>query len=1035
MYPKNKEKELSRELFANPTNEYRGAPFWAWNQKLDPDTLRRHIDYFREMGIGGFHMHCRTGLDTPYMGEEYKRCVKLCVEKARQEGMFAYLYDEDRWPSGSAGGLVTKDTRYRSRYLVFTCIPNEKRKQGGEGVPSTAAAGVQGNGRLLARYEIRLEGGFLAEYRRLSENEAPGNGGKIWYLYEEIARESPWYNNQTYVDTLNREAICRFIEETHEQYLDCVGEDFGGVVPSIFTDEPQFSHKTSLGFAESEEDVILPWTDGLPEGYGKYYGADFFDTVPELIWDLPEERPSLARYRFHDYVAELFASSFADTLGNWCREHGIMLTGHMMEEPTLESQTNALGEAMRSYRSFQLPGIDMLCDRREYTTAKQAQSASHQYGCPGVLSELYGVTNWDFDFRGHKLAGDWQAALGVTLRVHHLAWDSMNGEAKRDYPASIFYQSPWYREYGMIEDHFARVNTALTRGEALVRIGVVHPVESYWLHYGPKEQTAGVREELEERFENVTQWLLFSHMDFDFLAESLLPAQYEPSTDGRLHVGRMAYDIVVVPGCETLRGSTLSCLEAFAATGGDVVFMGEAPTLTDACPSDRGRKLYERCRHIGFSRGALLNAVERCREVELRREDGSVADHLLCQLRRDNDVRWLFVCNGKKMENPDIPRGERITFRLTGRWSVEEYDTMTGEIRSMETAEENGKTVCVKKMYDHSSVLLKLTPVQACALPQTAERTESVEETFVGLLPEPSGCLLSEPNALLLDMAEWQLDQGPWQEKEEILRLDNLCRIRSGYPLRLKEVAQPWTEKKEAPAHLLKLRFVIHSEVQVTEACLALEDTETTGIYLNGSEVEKRDAGYYVDECIRRVPLPVIPAGESELLLTIPYGRRTNVEWCYLLGSFGVEVRGKDAILTKFPERVVYGDYVTQGFPFYAGNMGYEVKLDVAEEGDYILAAEKFRAPLLKVLVDGAERGRIALAPYRISLGHLEKGTHRLTLISYGNRVNAFGPVHNCNEKEDWVGPNAWRTQGAAFSYEYQLKRMGILTTPSLYRR
>jgi len=82
----------------------------------------------------------------------------------------------------------------------------------------------------------------------------------------------------------------------------------------------------------------------------------------------------------------------------------------MMDEATLEMQTRSLGEAMRSYRSFQLPGIDMLLDGREYTTAKQAQSAVHQYGREGVLSELYGVTNWDFDFRGHKLQGDWQAA-------------------------------------------------------------------------------------------------------------------------------------------------------------------------------------------------------------------------------------------------------------------------------------------------------------------------------------------------------------------------------------------------------------------------------------------------------------------------------------------------------------------------------------------------------------------------------------------------------------------------------------------------
>ena len=52
----------------------------------------------------------------------------------------------------------------------------------------------------------------------------------------------------------------------------------------------------------------------------------------------------------------------------------------MMEEPALQSQTKALGEVMRSLSGFTLPGIDMLCDAREYTTAKQAQSICHQYG-------------------------------------------------------------------------------------------------------------------------------------------------------------------------------------------------------------------------------------------------------------------------------------------------------------------------------------------------------------------------------------------------------------------------------------------------------------------------------------------------------------------------------------------------------------------------------------------------------------------------------------------------------------------------------
>ena len=54
------------------------------------------------------------------MSPEYLQIVKDCVNKAKEEKMFAWLYDEDRWPSGAAGGLVTKDPAYRARYLVFS---------------------------------------------------------------------------------------------------------------------------------------------------------------------------------------------------------------------------------------------------------------------------------------------------------------------------------------------------------------------------------------------------------------------------------------------------------------------------------------------------------------------------------------------------------------------------------------------------------------------------------------------------------------------------------------------------------------------------------------------------------------------------------------------------------------------------------------------------------------------------------------------------------------------------------------------------
>ena len=82
---------FSKELFKNPTSEYRGCPLWAWNNKLNKEQLLRQIDDFTIMGMGGFHMHVRTGLDTEYMGEEFMNVVRACVEYAESKSMLACL--------------------------------------------------------------------------------------------------------------------------------------------------------------------------------------------------------------------------------------------------------------------------------------------------------------------------------------------------------------------------------------------------------------------------------------------------------------------------------------------------------------------------------------------------------------------------------------------------------------------------------------------------------------------------------------------------------------------------------------------------------------------------------------------------------------------------------------------------------------------------------------------------------------------------------------------------------------------------------
>jgi len=44
---------------------------------------------FRKMGFGGFHMHVRTGMDSPYLDDEFMRHVAHCIREAKENGMLA----------------------------------------------------------------------------------------------------------------------------------------------------------------------------------------------------------------------------------------------------------------------------------------------------------------------------------------------------------------------------------------------------------------------------------------------------------------------------------------------------------------------------------------------------------------------------------------------------------------------------------------------------------------------------------------------------------------------------------------------------------------------------------------------------------------------------------------------------------------------------------------------------------------------------------------------------------------------------------
>lgn len=1022
LYDKWKKSEFSEELFKNPTSEFRGAPFWAWNSALCEDVLCEQIDIFKEMGFGGFNMHVRQGLETKYLGEDFFNAVKCCVKKAEENEMLGWLYDEDRWPSGAAGGFVTKVKKHRVKSLAML-----SRKL--DGAVHDYHDAIE-NGKLvfLAAFSLDInEDGILTSYRRVGEDEECENKR---YFYCVTARGGELrYNFQSYVDTLSKEAMDSFKEITYEAYKRELGDKFGKSIPAIFTDEPQTKPCNRLKSGHQTASVDVAWTWDFPETFQKEYGFDIIERLPEIFYKTEDETDLSVRYYYYRHVSERFNHAFIDNMGEWCEKNGILFTGHAMCEDNLEDITKWCYDPMRIYKNMQLPGIDVLCDRRLFVTAKQCESVVRQMGREGMLSELYGVTGWDYDFRGHKSQGDWQACLGVTVRVPHLSWQTMKGEGKRDYPASIHYQSPWYKQYKIIEDHYARVATALTRGKAKSHVAVLHPIETYWMKRCSESESDTECKELRYQFEETCNWLLLGSLNFDYIAESLLDSLCKNPTCP-LKVGEMEYDTVILDNCENLRPYTIKALSEFAKAGGKLIISGITPKRSLAKPSADAEALVSQASTvIPHTKSALLGAVASERDVTVRYAGGPLTESYLYTRRTEGDTDWLFICNAYKPELAHIPAKANLEIKVSGLYRARLYNTLTGEVEDITYTAKGGNTKIRLSMFDYDSALIRLDKIDA-------EEKNTVSEAKLIKTPIKVPAVvdykLSEPNVLLLDMPKWRIDDGELHDGEELMRIDELVRTELGLPLKRTKMVQPWAVADEPENNRLYLRFAFNSLIDYDGATLALENLEKSDIIFNGENVDNSAVGYFVDKEIHTCNLPSIRRGENVLEISMPFGVRTDAENCFVLGQFGAAYRGREAYITELPGDIAYGDAVHQGLAFYGANIEYNSEFILDEASAVEFEISYYRGALIRVDVDGAEVGYIWKSPFRLATDKLSKGKHKVTYTLFGNRYNTFSALHSllADKKEVYMGPDFWRSEGFGWSYEYNTRPFGILKAP-----
>ena len=92
--------------FADPPRQYSSGPLWVWNDMLTDEQVKSTLNDLASQKVKQAFVHPRPGLMTPYLSPEWFRLWKVALAEAERLDMNLWIYDENSYPSGFAGGWV-----------------------------------------------------------------------------------------------------------------------------------------------------------------------------------------------------------------------------------------------------------------------------------------------------------------------------------------------------------------------------------------------------------------------------------------------------------------------------------------------------------------------------------------------------------------------------------------------------------------------------------------------------------------------------------------------------------------------------------------------------------------------------------------------------------------------------------------------------------------------------------------------------------------------------------------------------------------
>lgn len=778
------------DSFANPAAAYRPMLFWIWNGEITREGIATQLADFAAKGAGGVFLHPMgenfrlgdflQGISPGYLSDEYFELVRYAAERAKDLGLYLWLYDEGGWPSGSAQGAVV------------------------EGHPELAGNRLHVH-RLRAADPASLPANIIAAVG-LPEMGVPQPldlrevAQGLWPHDEMLAftLEPDGYA----IDILSPAAVQRFIHVTHERYAAVMGEFFGNTIPGMFTDE------TSLGGAVGGGAV--PWTRDLLEVLSTQMGRDARVYLPLLFSPddvgadvysrYSEHEIVAARCEYYDVLTRRFSDAYWRQITDWCGEHGLIHTGHVGGEDNLPDNLS-FGHFFRTAGVLHAPGVDAIWrhlfpGQDNFPFPRLAQSALNQQPALGcackkpvtapewqnlAITETNAVYGFGFRYEQMRWVADYHFQGGINCYGPMATHYTCEGGRLYCTMSHLGPGNPLWPSYKPFADYIGRLCAMMRGSREHARVAVYYPVEALWTIDGMAEAWQSLKE--------TCQTLNNLQIAFDFLNPDLLAA-LEPRGGSAMAEG-LEYKLVIVPATLAMSSSHLTKLGALAAAGVQLILLEHWPLH----PADMGglqgfEQALEALQAAGQSPldgGALEERLSAMHLVDPWLKLAHPAPALLMAARDAGDARVYLLTN-----DSDTVLEPSLVAHTQQAMTLEAWDPRDGEIVTLLTTETDKAAKIRPLLPPWSSLILALRPRRDDEPAQPAKKETAEERQFTHWLADPSRRLHHVPHADVL---------AEFLQATEVRVADEYV-IREG-AVEIIEDAEPRHPFVEGPAELL----------------------------------------------------------------------------------------------------------------------------------------------------------------------------------------------------------------------------------------